>query len=170
MMRACACIHTIKFPRKNALPAISDSGSRRAALGIRRFGRFVAAPGLITQSEARTAPLPTSVGYRMSRCPGATIPAMRMVPAELSGAVSLAQLTDLALRLNARTRQAWLQARAEAATLASSVRTSAATHALLSHNLGGRSPAHRLTLAGADPLRAECNPELHLVRFRPTGG
>ena len=40
-----------------------------------------------------------------------------MVPAELNGPVSLAQLTDLALRLNARTRQAWLQARAEAAAV-----------------------------------------------------
>jgi len=39
------------------------------------------------------------------------------VLAELSGTVSLAKLTDLALRLNPKTRQAWLQARAEAATL-----------------------------------------------------
>ena len=36
---------------------------------------------------------------------------------ELNRPLSLAELTDLALRLNARTRQVWLQARAEAATL-----------------------------------------------------
>lgn len=42
---------------------------------------------------------------------------MQELPDAVKGPLSLAQLTDLALRLNARTRQAWLQARAEAATL-----------------------------------------------------
>jgi len=39
------------------------------------------------------------------------------IPDDLKGPLSLAELTDLALMLNPRTRQAWLQARAEAATL-----------------------------------------------------
>ncbi|CAN0511706.1 unnamed protein product, partial [Phaeothamnion confervicola] len=37
------------------------------------------------------------------------------LPAELNNALSLAQLTEIALALNTRTRQAWLQARVEAA-------------------------------------------------------
>ena len=40
---------------------------------------------------------------------------MQALPAELGGPLSLAQLTEIALRLNVRTRQAWLQARVEAA-------------------------------------------------------
>jgi outer membrane protein TolC len=40
---------------------------------------------------------------------------MQTLPAELSRPVSLAQLTEIALRLNVRARQAWLQARVEAA-------------------------------------------------------
>lgn len=60
-----------------------------------------------------------------------------MVPAELNGPVSLAQLTDLALRLNARTRQAWLQARAEAAVVGMErADLFPQLNALLSHNLG----------------------------------
>lgn len=39
------------------------------------------------------------------------------VPKQYSGPLSLAELTDLALMLNPRTRQAWLSARAEAAAL-----------------------------------------------------
>jgi len=39
------------------------------------------------------------------------------VPAQFTGPLSLAELTDLALMLNPRTRQAWLAARAEAATV-----------------------------------------------------
>ena len=39
------------------------------------------------------------------------------VPKEYSGPLSLAELTDLALMLNPKTRQAWLQARAEAAAV-----------------------------------------------------
>jgi outer membrane protein len=41
----------------------------------------------------------------------------RLIPPEARQPLSLAQLTDLALRLNLRTRQAWLQAQSEAATL-----------------------------------------------------
>ncbi len=68
--------------------------------------------------EARTAPAPNQPWIPDQPLP--QVPAsgaMRAVPDELSGPVSLAQLTDLALRLSARTRQAWLQARAEAAVL-----------------------------------------------------
>jgi len=68
--------------------------------------------------EAFTAPAPNQPWVPDQLLP--QVPAsgpMRTVPAELNGPVSLAQLTELALRLNARTRQAWLQARAEAATL-----------------------------------------------------
>jgi len=40
-----------------------------------------------------------------------------VIPPDFAGPLSLAQLTDLALRLNPRTRQVWAQARAEAAAL-----------------------------------------------------
>jgi len=40
-----------------------------------------------------------------------------VIPPDFAGPLSLAQLTDLALRLNPRTRQVWAQARAEAAGL-----------------------------------------------------
>ena len=75
---------------------------------------------------------PLNVGKKVSPAPNVpwrptnesmqpmTVPvpgAMQSVPEEVKGPLSLAQLTDLALRLNVKTRQAWLQARAEAATL-----------------------------------------------------
>ncbi len=40
-----------------------------------------------------------------------------VIPPDFAGPLSLAQLTDLALRLNPRTRQLWAQARADAAAL-----------------------------------------------------
>ncbi len=52
-------------------------------------------------------PLPAVT--RSERAPG--------VPKQFTGPLSLAELTDLALMLNPRTRQAWLSARAEAATV-----------------------------------------------------
>ncbi len=68
--------------------------------------------------EARTAPAPNQPWIPDQPLPQVPASAaMRAAPAELNGPVTLAQLTDLALRLNAKTRQAWLQARAEAATL-----------------------------------------------------
>jgi len=88
--------------------------------------------------EARTAPAPNQQWIPDQPLP--QVPAsgaMRTVPAELNGPVSLAQLTDLALRLNARTRQAWLQARAEAAVVGMERADEwPQINALLSHNLG----------------------------------
>ncbi|MDO8595417.1 MAG: TolC family protein [Sulfuricaulis sp.] len=89
-------------------------------------------------TEARTAPAPNQPwipDQPLPKVPAAG--ATRAVPDELSGPVSLAQLTDLALRLNAKTRQAWLQARAEAATLGMERADEwPQIDALLSHNLG----------------------------------
>ncbi len=68
--------------------------------------------------EARTASAPDRPWVADQPLPPVPVPAtMRGLPPELERPLSLAELTDLALRLNAKTRQAWLQARAEAATL-----------------------------------------------------
>lgn len=68
--------------------------------------------------DALTSPAPNRPWAPDKSLPRVQAPAA--LPAalpELNRPLSLAELTDLALRLNARTRQAWLQARAEAATL-----------------------------------------------------
>jgi outer membrane protein len=69
--------------------------------------------------EAATSPAPNQAWV-----PDKTLPdiqfsdALKEVPAaDLARPLSLAELTDLALRLNPRTRQAWLAARIEAANL-----------------------------------------------------
>jgi len=68
--------------------------------------------------EARTAPAPNLPWVADQPLPPVPVPAtMRELAPELNRPLALAELTDLALRLNARTRQAWLQARADAATL-----------------------------------------------------
>jgi outer membrane protein len=68
--------------------------------------------------EARTSPAPSQPWIPDQPLPQVQEPrAKREVPTEFKGPLSLAELTDLALRLNVKTRQAWLQARAEAATL-----------------------------------------------------
>jgi outer membrane protein len=68
--------------------------------------------------EARTAPASNQPWIPDQPLPQVPVPAtMRGLPPELNRPLSLAELTDLALRLNAKTRQAWLQARADAATL-----------------------------------------------------
>lgn len=83
-----------------------------------------------------------------------------MVPAELNGPVSLAQLTDLALRLNARTRQAWLQARAEAAVVGIERADSfPQLNALLSHNLGRPISG---TTGTASPVQTRYGPNVTL--------
>ncbi|MBI3055051.1 MAG: TolC family protein [Betaproteobacteria bacterium] len=111
-----------------------------AALGIPPVSSVSwGAPGLDPHNlEARTAPAPNQPW--ISDQPLPQVPAsaaMQAAPAGLNGPVSLAQLTDLALRLNARTRQAWLQARAEAATLGVERADEwPQINALLSHNLG----------------------------------
>ncbi len=97
----------LTFAAAAALGAAPVPGGSWAASGFDPFNL-----------EARTAPAPNQ-----SWIPDQPLPqvpasvAMRALPDELNGPVSLAQLTDLALRLSARTRQAWLQARAEAAVL-----------------------------------------------------
>lgn len=110
-----------------------------AALGVTPVpGVLWAARGFDPHNlEARTAPAPNQPWIPDQPLPQVPGPeATRMVPAELNGPVSLAQLTDLALKLNARTRQAWLQARAEAAVVGIE-RADAfpQINALLSHNL-----------------------------------
>ena len=68
--------------------------------------------------EALTSPDPNQPWIPDQPLPQVPAPAaLRAQPADLDHPLSLAELTDLALRLNPRTRQAWLQARAEAATL-----------------------------------------------------
>ena len=68
--------------------------------------------------EALTSPAPNQTWVPDQPLP--TVPApttQQPLPPELSRPLSLAELTELALRLSARTRQAWFQARAEAAAL-----------------------------------------------------
>jgi outer membrane protein len=70
------------------------------------------------KTEGMTAPAPN-----MKWVPDRPLPDIgkpehaAAVPAQYKGPLSLADLTDLALLLNPRTRQAWLSARAEAAAL-----------------------------------------------------
>jgi outer membrane protein len=68
--------------------------------------------------ESLTAPA-ANLPWRPDRpLPALTRPEQApTVPAQFSGPLSLADLTDLALLLNPRTRQAWLAARAEAAAV-----------------------------------------------------
>jgi len=67
-------------------------------------------------TEARTAPAPNQPWTPDQALPQVATPGqMQALPAELGGPLSLAQLTEIALRLNVRTRQAWMQARVEAA-------------------------------------------------------
>jgi len=85
---------------------------------------------------------------------------MRMMPAELNRPVSLAQLTDLALRLNVRTRQAWLQARAEAAAVGiERADLLPQLNALLNHNLGR--PVSGTTGTGS-PVQTRYGPNVTL--------
>ena len=67
-------------------------------------------------TESRTAPAPNRPWTPDRALPQVAVPGqMQALPAELGGPLSLAQLTEIALRLNVRTRQAWMQARVEAA-------------------------------------------------------
>ena len=66
--------------------------------------------------ETRTSPAPNLPWIPVGPLPQVPAPEqMQRLPAELSRPVSLAELTEIALRLNVRTRQAWMQARVEAA-------------------------------------------------------
>lgn len=68
--------------------------------------------------EAMTSPAPNRVWVPDQPLPTVTRPEKApTVPAQFKGALSLADLTDLALLMNPRTRQAWLSARAEAAAV-----------------------------------------------------
>ena len=68
--------------------------------------------------KARTSPAPNQPWSPDQPLPAVPARAsMPVIPVDLRGPLSLAELTDLALMLNPKTRQAWLQARAEAATL-----------------------------------------------------
>ncbi len=67
-------------------------------------------------AELRTSPAPNQLWTPNRALPEVAAPGqMQALPVELDGPLSLAQLTEIALRLNVRTRQAWLQARVEAA-------------------------------------------------------
>lgn len=68
--------------------------------------------------EAMTSPAPNQVWIPNQPLPALTRPDKApTVPSQFKGPLSLADLTDLALLLNPRTRQAWLSARAEAAAV-----------------------------------------------------
>ena len=68
--------------------------------------------------EALTAPAPNQPWVpRQALPPVQESVRLQAVPAAFSGPLSLAELTDLALMLNPRTRQSWLQARVEAAAV-----------------------------------------------------
>ncbi len=65
-----------------------------------------------------TSPAPNQSWVPDTPLPAVTPPAsVQVLPEELNRPLTLAALTELALRLNPRTRQAWLSARAEAAAL-----------------------------------------------------
>ena len=64
----------------------------------------------------KVAPSPNQPWVPSGDLPAVPPPAsLQTIPADLNKPLSLAQLTEIALSLNARTRQAWLQARVEAA-------------------------------------------------------
>ena len=65
--------------------------------------------------EALTSPAPNRRWVPDAVLPALPAPGPAALPPELRDPLSLAQLTDLALRLNPRTRQAWFAARVEAA-------------------------------------------------------
>ena len=111
--------------------------------------------------EARTTPAPNQPWIPDQPLPQVPAPgATQTMPDELSGPVSLAQLTDLALRLNARTRQVWLQARAEAATLGIERADEwPQINALLSHNLGRSVSA---TTGTPSPVQTRYGPNVSL--------
>jgi outer membrane protein len=68
--------------------------------------------------EAMTSPAPNQSWIPNQPLPALTRPDKApTVPAQFKGPLSLADLTDLALLMNPRTRQAWLSARAEAAAV-----------------------------------------------------
>ena len=68
--------------------------------------------------EVLTSPAPNQTWIPDQPLPSVPAPTTQQpLPPELSRPLSLAELTELALRLSARTRQAWFQARAEAAAL-----------------------------------------------------
>ena len=68
--------------------------------------------------EALTTPAANQPWVADKPLPQVPAPAaLQTLPAELNRPLSLAELTELALRLNLKTQQAWLQARAEAAAI-----------------------------------------------------
>ena len=91
-----------------------------AALGLTLVASDARAASLFDpfNVEALTAPGPSQPWEPDKPLPQVPPPAAaQAAPGELDRPLTLAELTDLALRLNARTRQAWLQARAEAAAV-----------------------------------------------------
>src|ERR1700693_890203 len=89
-----------------------------AALGVTPASSVSWAASVLDpfDTEARTAPAPNQSWTPDRALPQVAAPGqMQALPAELDRPLSLAQLTEIALRLNVRTRQAWLQARVEAA-------------------------------------------------------
>ncbi|MEO7728749.1 MAG: TolC family protein [Burkholderiales bacterium] len=67
-------------------------------------------------TSSKVAPAPNQPWVPSQALPVVEPPAsLRAIPADINKPLSLAQLTEIALALNARTRQAWLVARVEAA-------------------------------------------------------
>jgi outer membrane protein TolC len=98
--------------------------TRHAAFAILCFASTIAPVradslfGLVDpfSTGKKVAPAPNQRWIPEQALPQVPAPAsMQSLPAELSKPLSLAQLTEIALALNPRTRQAWLQARVEAA-------------------------------------------------------
>ncbi|HYK13611.1 MAG TPA: hypothetical protein VEW70_06485, partial [Burkholderiales bacterium] len=68
------------------------------------------------KTESKTAPAPNQRWIPEQALPQVTPPAaLQALPGDLNKPLSLPELTEIALSLNARTRQAWLSARVEAA-------------------------------------------------------
>jgi outer membrane protein len=90
--------------------------------------------------EAATAPAPNLPWVSDKPLPDLQLrDALKDLPVDLARPLSLAELTDLALRLNPRTRQAWLQARVEAANLGiERADEFPQLNALYSHRIGRR--------------------------------
>src|SRR3954468_1867797 len=67
-------------------------------------------------TSGKVAPAPNQRWIPEDALPSVPPPSsLQSIPADLNRPLSLAELTEIALSLNVRTRQAWLQARVEAA-------------------------------------------------------
>lgn len=117
MIKPCApvaAVHAgiaVAFLRQTAIAVLSFAGALAPAQAASVFGAIDP-----FSTETRVSPAPNQRWQPGDALPQVPPPAStQSLPAELNKPLSLAELTEIALSLNARTRQAWMQARVEAA-------------------------------------------------------